>query len=381
MLTKRFEEAVAYAAAVHAGDVRKGTEGSSAAPGAGTAGAPAPGAGVPYLAHLLAVAALVLEGGGDETAALGALLHDAAEDGGGAPRLADIERRFGPDVAAIVEACSDSLAEDSAQKAPWWERKRAYLAKLPEEPAAALLVSLADKLHNARAILLDLRTPGIGHAVWERFKPESDQLWYYRSLVDAFRTCSASRLVDELDRVVTAIEQECQAQRHPWARSYRVWPSRLYAGAYPGASPPASPPGEAQAKLDALLAAGVTLFLDLTQEGENSLAPYAHLLDGRARHTRLAVRDVSCPPPQRMREILAAIDAELAGGGTVYVHCYGGHGRTGTVVGCHLVEQGVTAADALQRVAFWRRGTPDEQRRSPETDEQCRFVEAWQPRR
>ena len=371
MLTERFAEAVAYAAAVHAGDVRKGTE------------------GVPYLAHLLAVAALVLEGGGDETAALGALLHDAAEDGGGAPRLADIERRFGPEVAAIVEACSDSLAEDATRKAPWWERKRAYLAKLPDEPEAARLVSLADKLHNARAILLDLRTPGIGHTVWERFKPESDQIWYYRSLVDVFRRCTAGRLVDELDRVVTAIEQECQAQRHPWARSYRVWPARLYAGAYPGTYPgakpgataQASPPGDAQAKLDALLAAGVTLFLDLTEERENSLAPYAHLLDGRARHVRLPVRDVSCPPPQRMGEILDAIDAELAGGGTVYVHCYGGHGRTGTVVGCHLVERGVTAADALERVAFWRRGTPDEPKRSPETDEQWRFVAAWQPRR
>lgn len=185
LLTDRFDEAVAYARTIHAGQTRKGTA-------------------IPYLSHPLAVAALVIEDGGDEDLAIGALLHDAAEDQGGLERLEDIRRRFGDRVAEVVAGCTDSYEDP---KPPWRPRKEAYLEHLREaverrEPF--VLVSLADKLHNARAILLDLRE--IGPAMLERFNAgREDQLWYYRSLVEAFRG-HPSRLVDELERTVAGIE-------------------------------------------------------------------------------------------------------------------------------------------------------------------------------
>ena len=127
------------------------------------------------MAHLLAVAATVLEYGGSEDMAVAALLHDAAEDQGGEPRLSDIRNRFGDRVADMVRSCSDSVVELSVgqQKEGWRTRKMKYIEHLDTVDKETLLVSLSDKVHNARSILRDLRKPEIGPAVWERFnKPK-----------------------------------------------------------------------------------------------------------------------------------------------------------------------------------------------------------------
>jgi (p)ppGpp synthase/HD superfamily hydrolase len=171
ILTDRFDRALLYATHVHGGQVRKGTS-------------------TPYVAHLLAVAATVLEYGGDEDLAIAALLHDSVEDQGGKARLEDVRNRFGERVARVVEACSDSLADTAKgeRKAHWRERKEAYLAHLRNADNDILRVSLADKVHNARVILRDLRKPEIGEKVWTRFsQPKEQTLWYYRSLADRSR--------------------------------------------------------------------------------------------------------------------------------------------------------------------------------------------------
>ena len=171
-LGPNYADAVTYAIALHAGQKRKSTE-------------------IPYAAHLLSVSALVLEAEGTQVQAIAALLHDAPEDCGGEPVLDEIRRRFGREVGDIVEECSDSLAEDKATKAPWRDRKEAYLAHLRNDASAdALLVSLADKLHNATAILRDLRT--LGMSMFDRFNAGPyDTVWYYRELVAAFGDRSA----------------------------------------------------------------------------------------------------------------------------------------------------------------------------------------------
>ena len=148
VLGQRFDAALGHAARLHRTQLRKATD-------------------VPYVSHLLAVASLVIEDGGDEDEAIAALLHDAVEDQGGVAVLDDIRARFGPRVADIVEACSDSLAEDPAAKAPWRARKEQYLAHMAEAPAAVLRVACADKLHNARCMLAEYRT--MGEALWDRF--------------------------------------------------------------------------------------------------------------------------------------------------------------------------------------------------------------------
>jgi (p)ppGpp synthase/HD superfamily hydrolase len=182
-LGTRFRSALGYAATVHATQRRKGTD-------------------LPYLGHILAVAALVIEDGGTETEAIAALLHDAAEDAGGRERLAEIERRFGPDVAAIVSTLTDAWTDP---KPPWRERKEAYIAGLREAPESVLRVAAADKLHNARAILRDVRTHG--EALWERFTADKDAtLWYYRAVTDVLQARFSGHLTDELDRTVAAIE-------------------------------------------------------------------------------------------------------------------------------------------------------------------------------
>ena len=164
MLTSTFEKALTYAHRAHAGQVRKGS-------------------GVPYISHLLAVAALVLEAGGSEIEAIGALLHDAVEDQGGRERLDEIQKEFGPEVAAIVEGCSDAF---ESPKPEWWERKRKYLAHLPEASPSVIKVSVADKLHNARTFLADYRE--IGEALWSRFKTGKEgMLWYYQEIIQVYR--------------------------------------------------------------------------------------------------------------------------------------------------------------------------------------------------
>jgi (p)ppGpp synthase/HD superfamily hydrolase len=183
-LTKRFSEAVNYACVAHNTQVRKGT-------------------GIPYASHLLAVAGIVLEHGATEEEAIAALLHDVVEDQGGKPRLDDVRTRFGAVVASIVEGCTDA---DVIPKPPWRQRKENYLRHIAEASASVRLVSNADKLHNARSILADYRRHG--DALWGRFNASKEEtLWYYRALVTAFRAADHNELVDELDRVVTEIEQ------------------------------------------------------------------------------------------------------------------------------------------------------------------------------
>ena len=177
---RRFADALAYATLLHDGQLRKGTY-------------------IPYVSHLLAVAGLVLEHGGGDDEAIAALLHDGPEDQGGETVLAGIRARFGDRVADIVAACSDTF---ETPKPPWKARKQAYIAAIAGKSDGARLVSAADKLHNARAILADLRV--LGPALWERFNAGRDDiLWYYGALCDAFEAHGATPLTGELRRVVT----------------------------------------------------------------------------------------------------------------------------------------------------------------------------------
>ena len=180
----RFDQALVYAHQLHARQTRKGTT-------------------MPYIGHLLAVTSIVIENGGTEDEAIAALLHDAVEDQGGAQIREEIRRRFGDNVAAIVDGCTDT---DQVPKPPWRARKEDYLAHLSEASPSVLLVSLADKLHNARTIVQDYRA--IGAEIWRRFTGGKEgTLWYYRALVDAFRAHGDSPLMEEFDRVVGEMER------------------------------------------------------------------------------------------------------------------------------------------------------------------------------
>ena len=184
-LTEQFDEALAYTAELHRNQTRKG------------------GGGIPYIGHLLSVSSLVIEGGGSQTQAIAALLHDAVEDQGGPPTLAEIESRFGPEVAKIVSECSDT---DEVPKPPWEERKRAYIEHLDEASDDTILVSLADKLDNARAILRDYRDRG--DELWQRFSQHDPDkhLWYYKSLLEVYKKRNKTWLVAELERVLDELE-------------------------------------------------------------------------------------------------------------------------------------------------------------------------------
>ncbi|MEW5868980.1 MAG: HD domain-containing protein [Chloroflexota bacterium] len=180
-LTDRFGQALQYAFELHREQRRKGSD-------------------TPYMAHLLGVASLVLEDGGDEDSAIAALFHDAVEDQGGLETLEKIRKRFGERVAEIVDSCTDSY---EIPKPPWRGRKERYLAHLRQASADARRVALADKLYNARSILYDLER--IGDDVWGRFRGGKEgTLWYYQSLVESFRD-DASVLAGELTDVVERI--------------------------------------------------------------------------------------------------------------------------------------------------------------------------------
>ncbi len=170
------------------------------------------GSGIPFMAHLLGVASLVMGEAGHagipitEDMVVAALLHDAVEDHGGSQRLKHIEHCFGSNVARIVRGLSDTLAEDPACKEPWEERKENYVRRLRRETADVQLVSAADKLYNARTILDDYRK--IGPEVWTRFKRGRDlQLWYFRALLEVFVKSGTNRIVEELDRVVAELDR------------------------------------------------------------------------------------------------------------------------------------------------------------------------------
>jgi (p)ppGpp synthase/HD superfamily hydrolase len=182
-LGPRFLRAFDFAAEKHAGQMRKAST-------------------IPYIAHLMGVASLVLEFGGDEDLAIAALLHDVVEDCGGAPMLKEVRRRFGSRVAKIVDGCTDS---DTYPKPPWRERKETYIRHLKTADAETRLVSAADKLNNVRSILSDYRN--VGESVWERFKGGRDgTLWYYRALLDEFLQRKPNRLIRELQLAINELE-------------------------------------------------------------------------------------------------------------------------------------------------------------------------------
>ena len=182
-LGSRFNEAFLFAAQKHASQTRKETH-------------------VPYISHLMSVAALVLEAGGGEDEAIAALLHDVVEDCGGHAVLEELRQRFGDRVATIVDGCTDAY---TLPKPPWKQRKLEYLDVLRRAGEDVRLVSAADKLHNVRTILADYRKEG--DSVWERFSGRRDgTLWYYRAVLDVLRQGKPNRLIDELQRVVTELE-------------------------------------------------------------------------------------------------------------------------------------------------------------------------------
>jgi GTP pyrophosphokinase len=185
--SERFEAALVYAAQLHRHQTRKATS-------------------APYVTHLLAVASLVGEHTDDEDAAIAALLHDAIEDQGHASPRETIGERFGERVLLIVEACTDA---DVVPKPPWRPRKERYVARLrdPQTPTMALLVSAADKLHNARCTLADVRR--MGPAAFVKFNADaSNVLWYYNAVWEALDDrLPGHPLVEELGRVVKELHE------------------------------------------------------------------------------------------------------------------------------------------------------------------------------
>src|ERR1700731_1828566 len=161
---------------------------------------------IPYIAHLMGVASLVLEAGGDEDLAIAALLHDVVEDCGGAPMLKQVRRRFGKRVAHVVDGCTDA---DTEPKAPWRERKEKYLRHLKTADADTLLVSAADKLNNVRSILSDYRA--IGESVWSRFNAGREgTLWYYRTLRDQFLMHERNRITLDFELAMSELDSLLQ---------------------------------------------------------------------------------------------------------------------------------------------------------------------------
>jgi GTP pyrophosphokinase len=198
LLTDRFDTALRLASDHHRAQLRKGTE-------------------IPYVSHLLGVTSLVLEMGGTEDEAIAALLHDAVEDGGGEPMLQRIRAEFGADVARIVFANSDTIVEP---KPSWLERKRAYVESVADKQSDELRVSLADKLHNTRAILRDFRTHG--NVVWTRFSAgQRGVRWYYRAVYDALVARrddlgpAAQPVLDDLGYTIDELDRLATASRSP----------------------------------------------------------------------------------------------------------------------------------------------------------------------
>jgi len=178
-LTNKFAEALSFAFELHREQKRKGSE-------------------IPYISHLLGVTSIVMENGGNEDEAIAALLHDSIEDQGGDNTRKKIRSRFGDHIVEIVNGCTDT---DQVPKPPWKERKEKYIEHIASAPHSVRLVSAADKLHNATAILNDYKL--VGDEVWKRFKGGKEgTIWYYRSLVDEYRTNMSGPLIDELERVV-----------------------------------------------------------------------------------------------------------------------------------------------------------------------------------
>ena len=182
-LGTRFVRAFQFAAEMHAGQTRKAST-------------------IPYITHLMGVASLVLEAGGDEDLAIAALLHDVVEDCGGAPMLKEVRRQFGSRVAKVVDGCTDA---DTSPKPPWRQRKETYIRHLKRADADTRLVSAADKLNNVRSILSDYRA--IGESVWSRFNGGREgTLWYYRTLRDVLLRHRPNRISRDLELAVNELE-------------------------------------------------------------------------------------------------------------------------------------------------------------------------------
>jgi (p)ppGpp synthase/HD superfamily hydrolase len=184
LLSDQFQKAFDYAFKLHRNQIRKGSN-------------------IPYLSHLLAVAALVLEDGGDEAEAIAALLHDAVEDQGGFETLNQIKVHFGETIASIVEECSDSF---TTPKPPWRERKLEYLKKLSSASPSGLKVSLADKLHNIRSLILAYQK--YGEAIWRNFRGGKEgTMWYYHQLSGIFHQHGENVMLAEFDHALRQLDQ------------------------------------------------------------------------------------------------------------------------------------------------------------------------------
>jgi (p)ppGpp synthase/HD superfamily hydrolase len=193
-LGQRFQKAMLFAAQKHAGQARKAST-------------------IPYIAHLMGVASLVLEAGGDQDLAIAGLLHDVVEDCGGEKMLKEVRRRFGARVATIVDGCTDAYG---IPKPEWRGRKQAYISRLKKEGSDTRLVSAADKLNNLRSILSDYRE--MGESVWSRFNGGRDgTVWYYRTLLDEFMRDKPNRITRDLDLAVNELEAlvNAKASSHP----------------------------------------------------------------------------------------------------------------------------------------------------------------------
>lgn len=186
MLTDRFADALVFAENLHRRQKRRCND-------------------IPYVAHLLAVTATVLEWGGDEDTAIAALLHDAVEDQGGRKMADMIKYQFGDRVAELVLHCTDSFADDPAEKLPWIDRKTAYLARLPKAGAAAALITAADKLHNVSATIRDVRAHGV--QTLDRFENPDGLVWYYESVAEALSPYFEIAPITELKEAVAGLSR------------------------------------------------------------------------------------------------------------------------------------------------------------------------------
>ena len=182
------ETALVFAARLHAGQTRKGTD-------------------IPYITHPVSVAHLVYENGGTRDQIIGALLHDTVEDCGGLPVLEDIRETFGEMVADIVDWCTDSCTQE---KTSWRERKENHLARLTEAPNVVNLVASSDKLHNASSVLSSYRE--LGEPLWNRFRGGREgSLWYYRAMTDMLAKKQATNVTARLQSVVAELEALARA--------------------------------------------------------------------------------------------------------------------------------------------------------------------------
>jgi (p)ppGpp synthase/HD superfamily hydrolase len=191
-LTPQFEAALVYATQLHAQQRRKVTH-------------------TPYIAHLLSVTALVLEDGGSEEEAIAALLHDAVEDQGGATTRAEIHRRFGSNVTAIIDGCTEP---EQIPSMTWKEHKQLYLEQLRHGSPQVRRVALADKLHNARTLLINWRLAG--ESIWSEFRGGKENvLWLHEALLELFHQKSNSWMVEELEQVIKELGQRIATEQLP----------------------------------------------------------------------------------------------------------------------------------------------------------------------